>query len=84
MGALVALPKLVDVAGEAVKGTIAAVNGIGQAIRDHTKAVQDREIQEVKNAQTQLAREIQQITDDQQAASLARRLSELERGIIRK
>lgn len=71
--ALISLPKIVDLFQE----MIARLDALKQAI-------DDKKIQEVKNAQTQLLREIQTVKSDEDRIRLAIRVSELERGIVRK
>jgi hypothetical protein len=68
--ALIALPKLIDLIQELLRRS--------DALRE---ADLDKASQEIRNAQNELAREIQTVQDDEKRGDLARRLSEFERGI---
>jgi hypothetical protein len=69
--AIIAVPKLVDM-----------FQGLLGRLDAAIAAMNDRKLQEIKDAQTQLAREIGQVQNDEQRAAFARRLSELERGHV--
>lgn len=78
LGFLAAFPKAIDLGKEIVD----AVKELGGAIREHAKVVQDQKLQEVRNAQNDLERRIDQVEDDQQRAALAKLRDEIRRGIL--